>query len=171
MLPKLIKTWNVVVDGRSLAGVAEDLTLPELTRVTESLRNAGMLGPVEGDLGLEGLSLSFTLTEFNEDILRAWGLFGAGNIPVRFLAAARADDAEAPTDAIEVSVRGRWKKISHGTVKGGEVAKMTVEVPCTYYRYRLNGDTVIEIDLIAGTEIVDGVDRQADMRRAIGLVS
>jgi len=171
MLAKTIKSWMVIVDGRSMAGVAEDVTLPELERATESLRNAGMLGPVETDLGLSGLSMSFTLTEFNEGVLRAWGLFGAGNIPVRFLAGARADETDATADAIEIAVRGRWKKISHGTVKLGEVAKMTVEVPCSYYRYRVNGDTVIEIDLIAGTEIVDGVDRQADIRKAIGLVS
>jgi len=171
MLPKTIKNWNVIVDGRSMAGIAEDVTLPELSRVTEGLRNAGMLGPVDTDLGLEALSISFTLTEFNEDVLAAWGLFGAAALPVRFLAGARSDASEASADAIEITVRGRWKKISHGTVKGGEVAKMTVEVPCTYYRYRVNGTNIVEIDLIAGTEIVGGVDRQADIRKAIGLVS
>jgi len=171
MLPSLIKNWNVIIDGRGYAGLAEDVTLPPLERAMVEYRGGGMLGPVKLDLGLNALSMSFTLAEFNADILRQWGLSGASAVPTRFLAAALRDTDEAPLDAIEIAVRGRWEKLDLGTVKGGEHAKMKTDLPLSWLRYSVNGTTLIEVDLIAGTEVVDGVDRQAAVREAIGLVS
>lgn len=171
MLPKVLKNFNAIIEGRSFAGVAEEITLPALERKTEEYRAGGMAGPVELDLGLAGLSLDFTLGEYNEDVLRAWGVFGAGAIPLRFLGAARADGEGASMDAIEITVRGRWKKVEFGSVKATDHAKLKVEMPLTFFRYSVNGRVIVEIDLISGTEIVDGEDRQDGVRRALGLVS
>jgi P2 family phage contractile tail tube protein len=171
MLPKIIKNWNVIIEGRNFAGIAEEVELPTLERAMEDYRGGGMLGPVKQDLGMSGMECSFTLGEFNGDILRAWGVFGAAQLPVRFLAAARADADEAPNDAIEIAMRGRWQSLEPGTAKGGEMAKLKVTMPLSYLRYSVNGERLLEIDLIAGTEIVGGEDRQAEVRRALGLTS
>lgn len=171
MLPKVLRNFNVIIEGRPLAGIAEELKLPDLERKTEEYRGGGMLAPVALDLGMELLSLEFTLTEFNADVLRSWGIFNAGGINTRFLGAARSDDGNTGVDAIEVSVRGRWKKIELGTAKTAELAKMKVEMPLTYYRYSLNGRPLIEVDVITGKEVVGGVDRSASLQRALGMAS
>lgn len=169
MLPKKLVNFNVVIEGRPMAGVAEEITLPVLERAMEEYRAAGMLGPVSLDLGLEPLSLEFTLAEFNADVLAEWGVPDAAGLGVRFLGAERADDGNGVADAVEVSVRGRWKKIDQGTVKNGELAKMKVEMPLTYFRYTRNGTVLVEIDLVAGTEISGGVNRSQGVLQAIGL--
>jgi uncharacterized protein len=171
MLPRKLYNFNVVIDGRSMAGVAEELTLPSLERKTESYRGASMLGPVDLDLGLEPLKLEFTLAEFNDDVLRSWGVTDAAGIGVRFLGAARADDSGSAAQAIEIAVRGRWKKVEQGNVKGGELAKMKVEMSLTYYRQTSNGQVLVEIDMISGKEMVGGIDRALAMLQAIGLAS
>ena len=171
MLPRVLKNFNVIVDGRPMAGIAEELVLPSLERKMDDYRAGGMIGPASLDLGLEGLKLEFTLAEFSRDIITAWGLSDAGGINTRFLGAARSDDGASGVDAIEVSVRGRWKKLDQGTVKNADLAKMKVEMPLTYYRYSLNGEVLIEIDLITGKEVVGGVDRSAEVMRAIGTAS
>lgn len=169
MLPKVLRNFNVIVEGRPLAGIAEEVKLPDLERKMEDYRAAGMLAPVELDLGMAALKLEFTLAEFNADVLRSWGVLDAGGINTRFLGAARADDSNAGVDAIEISVRGRWKKIEAGNAKNSDLAKMKVEMPLVYYRYNLNGTTLIEIDVVTGKEVVGGVDRSAGVMQALGM--
>lgn len=53
MLPKILKNFNVFVDGRGFAGRAEEITLPKLTIKTEEFLGAGMSAPVEVDMGME----------------------------------------------------------------------------------------------------------------------
>lgn len=170
MLPRILRNFNVIIEARPMAGVAEEITLPKLDRKMEEFRGAGMLAPVSVDLGLEALKLEFTLGEYNADVLRSWGLAAADAIGVRFLGAARADDTSG-VDAIEIAVRGRWKTLDAGTVKLGDPAKLKVEMPLVYFRYNLNGTAIIEIDVIAGREVVAGTDRSADVARALGITA
>lgn len=169
-LPKVLKNFNLFLDARGMAGLAEEIQLPKLELVTEEFRGAGMLGPIDLDLGVNALKLEFTLAEFNADVLKSWGIVDAGGINARFLGAAVASDGSG-TDAIEVSVRGRWKSLDMGTVKGKDLAKLKVEMPLTYYRYTLNGATLIEIDMISGKMVVDGKDITADIMSALGITA
>ena len=169
MYPRKLTNFNLFIDGRSYAGVAEEVTLPPLERTMEDFRGGGMLGPIKLDMGLEALQLSFTLAEFNADVLALWGVEDASGVGARFMGAAQADNADGTVDAIEIAVRGRWQKIDPGNAKQGEAAKMSVDMPLTYYKYTLNGSVLIEIDMINGREIVNGEDRTAAIREAIGL--
>tara|TARA_R110000803_G_scaffold54731_8_gene111492 strand:+ start:1123 stop:1638 length:516 start_codon:yes stop_codon:yes gene_type:complete len=171
MLPKTIKNWNAFVDGVGLAGLAEEVATPVLERVTEAFRGAGMLGEVELDLGVEAMEIEFTLAEFNTGVLKQFGIPDAAGVGVRLLAAGKADDADSAVDAIEISVRGRFTKMDSGNLKAGDMAKMKCKMPLTYFKYTVNGDVIIEIDLINGIEKVDGVDRQAAVRQALGLTA
>jgi len=168
MLPKKLYNFTVFFEGHPMAGLVEEITLPVLERTLEKWRGAGMLGPVSQDLGLEALQLDFTLGEHNREVLKFWGVQGASGVGLRFLGAAMGDDATA-TDAIEISVRGRLGKTDMGSVKAGEKTAVKTEMPLTYYRYSVNGTVLIEIDLIAGIEIVNGVNRSADVLKALGM--
>lgn len=170
MLPRVIKNFNQYIDGRGYAGLAEEIALPKLELDTEEYRAAGMLGPVEIDLGLKGLKIEYTLGGFNADILKSWGVTDAGGIGARFLGAAVAEDG-AGTDAIEISVRGRWKSLDFGTVKAKSMNKLKVEMPLTYYRYSANSVVLIEIDLISGKSTVGGVDMMDAVLSALGLTA
>ncbi len=168
MLPHIISNFNLFIDGKGLAGLAEEITLPKLEQQTEELNAAGMAGPVEIDMCLSALSLSFTLDEFNADVLSSWGLSDPSGINARFLGAAVAGDG-SDTDAVEISVRGRWKSLDFGTVKKKEIAKLKVEMPLTYYRYSVNGSALIEIDMLSGKEIVNGTDLTSDILNALSI--
>lgn len=168
MLPKVLKNFNLYIDGVGYAGLAEEITLPKLELATEEYRAAGMLGPVDIDLGLSGLSLEFTLGEYNDAVIKLWGTTDAGGINLRFLGGAVSEDGSG-TSAIEVSARGRWKTLDPGTVKGKDLAKLKVTAPLTYYRYSVNGSPLVEIDLIAGKQSVNGTDMMASVLAALGL--
>lgn len=168
MLPKKLYNFTVFFEGHPMAGLVEEITLPPLERTLEKYRAAGMLGPVSLDLGLEELKLDFTMAEHNREVLAAWGVQGASGVGLRFLGAAMSDDT-AGTDAVEISVRGRLSKVDMGGAKAGEKTAVKTEMPLTYYRYSVNGTVLIEIDLIAGVENVNGVNRSADVLKALGM--
>lgn len=168
MLPRVLKDFTQFIDGLGYAGLAEEITLPKLTRQTEDYQAGGMLGPVKLDLGQDALSLEFTIAEFNPDILKLWGNANASGINARFLGAITSQDGGG-TDAIEISVRGRFEEIDPGTAKKKETGKLKVKMPLTYYRYSHNGVVLIEIDLISGKESVGGTDLSAAVLKSLGI--
>jgi len=168
MLPSIIKDWNVFVEGRGLAGIASEFNPPKLERQMEEWNAAGMAGPIEIDLGQGALKLDFSLGGFVVEILEMWGVADPSGIGLRFLAGEVSGDG-GKTNAVEVSVRGRWKSLDWGTVKKKELNKLKVEMPLTYYRYRVNSRTIHEIDMLSGKTIVNGTDLSADLLAALSI--
>lgn len=170
MLPRKLYDFNVIIEGNPSAGIAEEITLPKLTRKMEDHLAGGMAGPVKLDMGLEAGEIEFTLAQFDREVLKLYGALGVDAINVRFLGAARSD-GDGTVEAIEIQVRGRWQEIDLGAAKRGDKTAMKVKMPLAYLKYSSDGAELIEIDWINGVEIVGGVDRTAAVRKAIGLTS
>ena len=168
-LPKKLKNFNAFIEGVGYAGRVEEMTLPKLARKMEEYRAGGMNGPVDIDMGQEKMENEFTLAEFSRDIILKYAVTEVDGVQLRFLGAAVNDSAGSETDAIEVVARGRFKEIDMGTIKTGENTPMKVAASLSYYKYVLNGETLIEIDLLNMVEIVGGEDRLQQQREAIGL--
>ncbi|MBT0503106.1 phage major tail tube protein, partial [Morganella morganii subsp. morganii] len=60
-------------------------------------------------------------------------------------------------------------EIDPGSTKQGDNTQVKFSFKPTYYRLVWNGADLIEIDVINMVEKVDGVDRLAEQRAAIGL--
>lgn len=168
-LAKKLKNFNLFIDGVGYAGRAVEVVLPKLARKMEEYRAGGMNGPVDIDMGQEKMESEVTLAEFSRDVLLQYGITNVDGVQMRFRGAAVSDSAGNETDAIEVVYRGRFKEIDMGTVKTGEDVPMKVSASLSYYKYVLNGETLIEIDLLNMVEIVNGEDRLQQQREAIGL--
>ncbi len=74
MLGDILKNMSLFVDGRGYAGNVEEIQLPKLTLKTEEFRNGGIDAPIEVDMGMEKLECEFTLTKFDKEVLRFFGL-------------------------------------------------------------------------------------------------
>lgn len=167
-LPKKLKNFNVFGDGESYQGEVGEVVLPKLSRKMEAWRGAGMNGEVETDQGLEVLTMEQTYGGLMRSIFKQWGALKHDGVQLRFAGAYRAGDSDK-ADSVEVTVRGRHKEIDMGTAKmGGETAFKVVST-LTYYKLTINGEDMIEIDVLAGIEKVNGVDINAEDRKAIGL--
>lgn len=167
-LPRKLKNMNLFNDGLSYVGEVGEVTLPGLERIMEDWRGGGMNGPVKTDHGQEALSMEWTCGGLMDDALRQYGITTHDGVQLRFAGAYQRDDT-GDVDAVEVVARGRHSKIEMGTAKPGEGTEFKVTSELSYYKLSINGEPVIEIDLINMVEIVDGEDRLANQRRAIGL--
>jgi len=169
-LPKKLKNMNLFNDGNSYQGVAKTVTLPVIGRKMESYRAGGMNGPVKIDHGMsdDGIQLEWTLGGWDLTTIRQWGAIRADAVLLRFAGAVQRDDT-GEVSAVEVVVRGRHEEIDFGDAEPGEDTEHSITTTCSYYKLTVDGQTIIEIDLLNMIEIVDGEDRLAEQRKAIGL--
>lgn len=167
-LPSTLKNFNLFNDGSSYMGVAEEVKLPKLTRKMDEFRGGGMNGPVSVDLGQEKLELEFTCGGIMRQVFDQYAATKVDGVMLRFAGAYQRDDT-ADVQAVEVVVRGRHTEIDPGDSKAGDRGKLVVKSAISYYKLSIDGDAVIEIDLLNMIEIVNGVDMMVEQRKAIGL--
>lgn len=169
-LPKKLKHFNLFNDGNIYGGIAKTVTLPKLARKMEAYRGGGMDGPVKADLGFgdDGIVLEWTLGGWDLIALRQYGTTRADGVPLRFAGSAQRED-DGGTSAVEVAVRGRHEEIDFGDSTPGEDTEHKVSTTCTYYKLTVDGEVIVEIDLLNFVFTVDGVDLLAEHRRNIGL--
>jgi len=167
-LPKKLKYLNLFNDGNSYLGLVSSLTLPKLTRKLQNYRGGGMSGSVAVDFGLDddALTLEWSIGGLDELVLQQWG--STSDIPLRFAGSLQRDDT-GDVSAVEVMMRGRHKEFDFGEYKQGEDTETKVTTQCTYFKLRIDGKELIEIDTVNMVEVVNGVDRLAEHRTALGL--
>lgn len=169
-LPKKLKNMNLFNDGGSYAGLVKTVTLPKLGRKLESFRAGGMDGPVKVDLGHsdDGLQMEYSLGGYELIALRQYGAVRVDGVMLRFAGSVQQDDS-GNVSAVEIVTRGRHEEIDFGEATPGEDTEHKITTALTYYKLTVDGDTIIEIDLLNMIFIVDGEDLLAAHRKAIGL--
>jgi hypothetical protein len=170
MLPKKLKNMNLFHQGVSFLGQVATVTLPTLARTIEDYRGGGMDGAVGVDMGQEPLELEWGCGGFMEEVLDQYGVTSASGVLLRFNGAYQRDDT-GQTHAVEVVVNGRHGEIEPGEAKPGEDTEFNVKTRATYYKLSIDGRVKIEIDLLNFVFTVNGVDRLAEQRKALGLDS
>lgn len=168
MIPSVLKNVNAFVDGRGYAGRVEELVPPKLVRKMEAYRGGGMDAEMDLDMGHEKLEASLTLAEHDPEILKLWGITNHSAVALQFRGAMQRDSDGVVVPVI-IDIRGRFREIDPGTWKAGEKVGMVCAISATYYKMRVDGADVIEIDVPNMVCTVDGVDLLAAQRSALGL--
>lgn len=166
-LPSKLKNMNLFLDGAGHLGMVSEVTLPKLAIKFEGWRGGGMLGEIPIDQGVDKLECEFTLGGLAETALAQFGATTHDAAQLRF-AGAYQDEATGAVKALEAVCRGRYAEIDFGNAKPGGDTEHKAKLACSYYRLDIDGRTLIEIDLLGAVFIVDGIDRYAEIRAAIG---
>jgi P2 family phage contractile tail tube protein len=157
---------NLFVDGRGQAGVVEELTPPKITIKTEEDRSGGQDAPEKIDVGMEVLDSSFTLKQFNPDVLGLMGVISGSYVP--FVIRAAIDDNGTAVPVVW-TLRGKFTEQDPGTLGAGKKVEMKCTVNCVYYKLEVGGKVIHEIDVKNAIRIVNGVDHMKAYRDAAGL--
>lgn len=166
--PAKLKNFNVFLDGTSYLGIATEVTPPKFAIKMEEWRGAGMIGPVMIDVGLDKMEVDFTLGGLATVPFRDFGATQYDAALLRF-AGAYQDDSTGAINALELTVNGRYQEIDFGNAKAGADTEHKYKLVCSYVRLTVDGVTWAEIDLVAGTYLIFGQDRYAQIRAALGV--
>lgn len=166
MIPKILKNFNLFIDGRGYVGKVEEVNPPKLSIKNEEFRAAGLDAPVIIDMGMEKIEASFTLLEYDKDVLKQFGLV-AGNAVQVTLRGALQDDSTVST--IIIKLRGMYTEMDMGKVAAGEKGSLQCTIVCRYYSLEIDGEKLIEIDVDNMTRVIGGQDKLTDIRKALGI--
>lgn len=169
-MPRKLKNLNLFNDGNSYLGVAKSVTLPSLGRKMEAYRGGGMNGPVKADLGMSDDGIQFEWKTGGLDLisLRQFGAVNASSVALRFSGPYQQDDT-GEVSIVEVVVRGRHETIEMGDAQPGEDTEHSMTTTCSYYKLTVDGEEIIEIDLLNFVENVNGVDMLEKHRTGMGI--
>ncbi|WP_405647447.1 phage major tail tube protein [Pseudomonas sp. Ld6] len=169
-MPRKLKNLNLFNDGNSYLGLVKSLTLPSLGRKMEGYRGGGMNGPVKADLGMSDDGIQFEWKTGGLDLisLRQFGAVNASSVALRFSGPYQQDDT-GETSNVEVVVRGRHETIEMGDAQPGEDTEHSMTTTCSYYKLTVDGEEIIEIDLLNFVEKVNGVDMLEKHRTGMGI--
>ena len=162
-LPKIVRNFNILVDGTSFAGIATEFTPPKITVKEEEHRGGGHDTGVMMDVGMEKMECSFKMAEHHATIFKQCGLRDGQAASLTFRGA-KADDKSVESYVYEC--RGRLN-VDPGTITPGGKNEMSASMTLRYLKVSIKGSTVIEIDVDNFKRVIGGQDQLADLRAAI----
>lgn len=167
-LPKKLRDFNLFGDGENWQGQIEQIELPTLARNMEEYRGGGMDAPVDIDMGMQKLEMSWTAGGMIAAIFDGFGASELDNNMLRFNGAYLRDDTNETTP-VEIIARGRHREINPGTASNGESNTIQVTTTLSYFKLTIGGEDVIEVDVPGYVFRVRGEDRLESRRQALGL--
>lgn len=116
-----------------------------------------------------GLIESFTPAPLTRkfEAYRGGGMVGAAKVDMGYEDDAL--DVSFVLGGFEDKVIRQHSGVEQGDQKTSENTQTTVNMNCTYYKVIVDGETIIEIDVLNMIEFINGVDMMEKHRRAIGL--
>ncbi len=165
-LPSVLVNFTVAIEAINFYGEVKSVTLPKITGVFEEFRSGGMPAGVEIDLGLEVMTMESTFGGEMHEIIKQYGRRGVNALNFRFSGLLENQDT-GQTDEIEISARGRHIEIDPSDAEARSLKEFKGVSTLAYYKYTLNGKSLLEVDTLGVKLVVDGVDRLAAARKAL----
>lgn len=167
-MPRKLVTMASIIEGVGYVGETKSMKLPNLDRKFETHRGGGMSRPVKLDMGGgDDLTLEHTYAGPIREIIGQYGLPTLSGVQMRWVGSYENDDTGEIT-VVEVVAQGRHQEIDRGEQKPGELGDFKVKTECVYYKETWDGRRTVLIDVLAGIEEINGVDRMAAHRAALG---
>lgn len=166
-LPSKLKNMNLYNDGTSYFGLVPEVTIPTLARKFEGYRGT-FDSELQIDMGGEPISFEWKAGGIVEQIYTQFGLTTLDGAMLRWVGAYQ-DDSTGTYKTVEIVARGRHQEISPGTGKPGDDTEESVKTACVYYKLTVDGRVLIEKDELNHVFLVNGVDRLAEQRAALGI--
>ncbi len=161
-IPNKLININAYINGRGHLGEVMSFTPPKLVAKMEEHRAGGMPGPIDIDLGLEKLTAEITMASHTARNIRRFGSTDVTSERVRLVEAFRRQDGGIP-EAVEHYIGGRFNEIDFGTSKPGDDTEHKYMLTLTQYSRVVNNIAEVQIDMVNGIYIVDGVDRYGEI--------
>lgn len=163
---KILKNFNLFLDGTGYLGKVEEVTLPNMAWKTEEFQGGGMIAPLSVKMGLEKLTCSFVIKSFESNIKSALG--GPTNKDLGLTVRGAVEDNNN-TVPIRVEMRGIITGIETASLKVGEAPGLTGNMDLNYIKFMENSKVIYEIDVPNHIFKLNGVDHLAQERKALGV--
>lgn len=164
-----ITNANIYVNGNNMLGTAEEIQLPDLSIKETEHKALGMIGTIVLPVGIDKLEGKIKWNSFYTDI---WLQAGNPFIPITLMCRSSVDgygsQGRFSQLALVTQLTVTMKKIPLGTFKQHDNAEFQSEFTATYVKQQLDGNDMIELDVMSNIFKIGGSDQEAIYRANIG---
>lgn len=147
-IPEKINAFNVYKDGNKMIGVSDEITLPDLETLTETISGAGVLGEFDSpSIGLFGdMEMEIPFRQLYQGIGDLMNPMNGVDITLRGSSQVMNSSGNISFEGIRIIVRGRFKTMTGGKFKQGSGTGSSVKLGLTYYKVEIGGKNIVELD-------------------------
>jgi len=161
--------FAVYENSTEFYGMAE-VTLPEITNITQEIKGAGIAGTYESVIKghIEAMSMTLNFRTMNKDVVK---LMEIRDHQIDLRAAQQEKDTvsgSTKTVAIKHIMVVQPKKTNFGKIAQASPSDGSGEYAVTYWASYIDGKKMFEIDILNFIHIINGKDYLADVRKALG---
>ena len=156
------------------AGQVDEFHPPQLEIMTEPYKAGGMDVPVLLDMGMMPLEGRLIINGYEQSAFGGFGLADAKAATITVKGGL--EDYDGTTGVMQWIMTGNITSLGMGRIRGrGETPRTMLSIACVEYQIKQGptggpGDPdLINIDVLNFTRFINGVDRLAALRAAIGL--
>ena len=161
---------NVYVNNSSKHGQASEVPCPEITAIMTDYKSLGMVGSAEFFNGFEKMEATIKWTYPDNEAKKACANFV---VPVDIMVRSSKAEydgggiiAEVP---IVIYLKGYPKKHPGGSYKPKEDTEVENTFSILYYKEEVDGEEIIEVDVLNNIYKVDGDDLLAERRQNLAV--
>lgn len=164
-IPDKINDFNVYADGDRLIGIGEEVTLPDIEMLSETVRVPGgeVDSPTIGQFASGQVEIPFQ--SFVQDTFDMLNPLKSVNITLRASQQEMNGSGDIVFKGVRAVFRGRPKTLSAGSIKKGSGTGTSLSIEWTYYLLELDGKKVVEIDKLNSVFKVNGADILAQTKK------
>lgn len=152
-----------------LAGVTDEVTLPDFENMSETLNLSGMAGEVDSpSIGqFKSVQVEIPFSNVSREALE---VAKDDNVSIILRAAQENLDTELLSKSYVgrvITIRGMTKSINFGKLKRGGYGNPSIKKEVIYYKEEIDGKVITEIDKFNGKCIINGVNIMQDIENLI----
>jgi len=164
LIPDKINRFNAYIgtvsaDNKAV-GVTDEVTLPNFTYLSETIKLAGSNGEIDSPTLGQFASIQMEIP-FANIAATTLALAQDDSKPIILRSAQEFLDPSDNHKVIKqrvITVRGLTKGVNFGTLKQSGYGNPSVTKEVTYYKDELDGKTVMEVNKLTGRVIINGED-------------
>lgn len=162
-----LKAVSLFVNGEILLGVTDEVDIPEMELETEEVRLGGMDGKVVVETGQELMECTIKVKGIHKVLAGAWGT-GVPNTRIEVRGAR--EDYDGVVTQVKYLMVGLATMYNHADpLQGrGELPTTELKINPNFYEHEIDGEVIQSIDILNMVREIEGADRLAEIRAAIG---
>lgn len=168
-MPEKVVAYNVYDENEKIVGVSEEVTLPNLESMTETISGAGIAGEYESPTPGHFSSITMEIP-FKVIYDASFKMMSPGGRTIVLRASQQSYDIAAGRiqyRALKITLKVLPKGLDLGKIAAGKMTETKNTLEVIYIKIEENRKTLLELDKLNFVYVVNGVDVLADVRNQI----
>lgn len=169
---KIVKVFdaNTYVNNASKHGLASEVTCPDISAIMTDYKALGMVGSAEFFNGFDKMEATIKWTYPDNEAKKACANFlKPVDLMIRSSKAEYDNGGITSEKPIVIYLKGYPKKHAGGSYKPKEDTDVESVFSVLYYKEEVDGETIVELDVLNNIYKVDGEDLLSERRQNLGI--